>query len=93
MMSFLLDVSHIMILYSYQTFQLLPTSDIDEYGFKRSENFDYKSYELFMSTYLKTLSKRRMKWEVLLRQQNDLTNITSKLKRYIRKGIPGNFKH
>lgn len=63
---------------------------MDEYGFKRPENFDYKAYEAFMSSYLKTLAKRRIKWEALMQQSNiDLTNINPKLKRYIRKGIPG----
>lgn len=64
-------------------------SDVDEYGFKRSDNFDYRNYEQFMSGYLKTLTKRRMKWEAILQRNADLTTIDSKLKRYIRKGIPG----
>ncbi|KNC21770.1 hypothetical protein FF38_04006 [Lucilia cuprina] len=67
-------------------------SDVDEYGFKRPENFDYKSYELFMSSYLKTLANRRIKWEALMQQNTDLTIINSKLKRYIRKGIPGPYR-
>ncbi|XP_037954161.1 growth hormone-regulated TBC protein 1-A [Teleopsis dalmanni] len=67
-------------------------SDVDEYGFKRANNFDYKNYEKFMSNYLKTLSKRRMKWEAILQQNSDLTNIDAKLKRYIRKGIPGPYR-
>lgn len=66
-------------------------SDVDEYGFKRPENFDYKAYEQFMSNYLKTLAKRRKRWEEILEENVDLSNINSKLKRYIRKGIPGNF--
>lgn len=65
---------------------------MDEYGFKRPENFDYKSYELFMSSYLKTLAKRRIKWEAIMQQNNDLTNVNPKLKRYIRKGIPGIYR-
>uniref|UniRef100_A0A1A9ZY95 Growth hormone-regulated TBC protein 1 n=1 Tax=Glossina pallidipes TaxID=7398 RepID=A0A1A9ZY95_GLOPL len=67
-------------------------SDVDEYGFKRNEQFDYKSYELFMSSYLKTLAKRRIKWERVLQENIDLTTITAKLKRYIRKGIPGPYR-
>lgn len=66
-------------------------SDVDEYGFKRPDNFDYKSYEAFMSSYLKTLAKRRIKWETIMQPKNDLTNVDPKLKRYIRKGIPGLF--
>lgn len=71
-------------------FALFFSSDVDEYGFKRPENFDYKSYEQFMSNYLKTLAKRRKKWEAILEENTDLTNVNPKLKRFIRKGIPGN---
>ncbi|XP_075144934.1 growth hormone-regulated TBC protein 1-A [Haematobia irritans] len=67
-------------------------SDVDEYGFKRPETFDYKNYEQFMSSYLKTLAKRRKKWETILEENVDLTNISPKLKRFIRKGIPGPFR-
>ena len=42
-----------------------------------------------MSSYLKTLAKRRIKWESLMQENSDLTNVNPKLKRYIRKGIPG----
>ena len=42
-----------------------------------------------MSTYLKTLTKRRIRWENLSRKNTDFTNVNSTLKRYIRKGIPG----
>lgn len=66
------------------------SSDVDEYGFKRPENFDYKTYEGFMSNYLRTLAKRRKKWEDITQENIDLTVIGTKLKRYIRKGIPGN---
>lgn len=64
------------------------SSEIDEYGFKRSENFDYQMYERFMSDYLKVLAKRQQKWEEFLSKNSDLTHIDSTLKRYIRKGIP-----
>ncbi|XP_068156519.1 growth hormone-regulated TBC protein 1 [Drosophila tropicalis] len=68
-------------------------SDVDEYGFKRGDNFDYKAYSKFMDGYLKTLTRRRMKWEAILQQKDfDLSNIDAKLKRYIRKGIPGPYR-
>jgi len=38
-------------------------SDVDRYGFERSEDFDFESYEAFMSEYLSVLAKRLMKWE------------------------------
>lgn len=67
-------------------------SDVDEYGFKRGEKFDYKNYGQFMDSYLKTLTRRRIKWEAILQQNLDLSLINPKLKRYIRKGIPGPYR-
>ncbi|KAH8288489.1 hypothetical protein KR054_003622, partial [Drosophila jambulina] len=67
-------------------------SDVDEYGFKRGEHFDYKNYGKFMDGYLKTLTRRRMKWEAILQQNTDLSQMDPKLKRYIRKGIPGPYR-
>ncbi|KAH8311119.1 hypothetical protein KR044_004481, partial [Drosophila immigrans] len=66
-------------------------SDVDEYGFKRGEKFDYKNYGKFMDSYLKTLTRRRIKWEAIIQQNPDL-NLNPKLKRYIRKGIPGPYR-
>ncbi|XP_017092007.1 growth hormone-regulated TBC protein 1-A [Drosophila bipectinata] len=67
-------------------------SDVDEYGFKRGEHFDYKNYSKFMEGYLKTLTRRRIKWEVILQQNQDLSQPDAKLKRYIRKGIPSPYR-
>lgn len=68
-------------------------SDVDEYGFKRDENFDYKSYENIMSNYYTVLTNRRMKWQSYLKNPAILhNNKSAKLKRYIRKGIPGMFQ-
>ncbi|KAH8363663.1 hypothetical protein KR084_012792, partial [Drosophila pseudotakahashii] len=67
-------------------------SDVDEYGFKRGDHFDYNNYSKFMDGYLKTLTRRRMKWEAMLQQNTDLTQVDAKLKRYIRKGIPGPYR-
>lgn len=66
------------------------SSNVDEYGFKREPNFDYASYDDIMTNYYTILTKRRMKWDKYLKTQPNLTNIKSpKLKRYVRKGIPG----
>ncbi|XP_055384894.1 growth hormone-regulated TBC protein 1-A [Condylostylus longicornis] len=67
-------------------------SDIDEYGFKRSENFDVKIYQKFMSSYINVLARRRVKWDYLIRTGIDYVNINSQLKRFIRKGIPAPYR-
>ncbi|GAB0090597.1 growth hormone-regulated TBC protein 1 [Sergentomyia squamirostris] len=67
-------------------------SDVDEYGFQRSEDFDYKKYEEIMSEYLKVLTKRQMQWEKYMRSNHDFAVINRALKRYIRKGIPGHLR-
>ncbi|XP_075235859.1 growth hormone-regulated TBC protein 1-like isoform X2 [Lycorma delicatula] len=62
-------------------------SKVDEYGFERPPDFDYISYEDFMSEYLKVLAKRAKKWSDLL--GNGRSIMKNRLaKRYIRKGIP-----
>ncbi|CAB3359199.1 Hypothetical predicted protein [Cloeon dipterum] len=62
-------------------------SNIDEYGFERPENFDYATYEEFMSSYLRILAKRSKKWKELMANKSTVKrNLTTK--RYIRKGIP-----
>lgn len=38
-------------------------SKVDEYGFERPDDFDYESYEKFMSQYLRVLARRAAKWE------------------------------
>lgn len=68
-------------------------SDVDEYGFKRDPNFDYTAYESIMTNYYTTLTRRRIKWESLMKNPPNFSNNKSrKLKRYIRKGIPGESK-
>lgn len=61
-------------------------SNIDEYGFKRPENFDYKVYGDFMSEYYITLARRARRWAKL--NDTERSNKSNKLKRYVRKGIP-----
>lgn len=70
--------------------RMIRCSDVDEYGFKRDCSFDYAAYDGIMSNYYKVLTKRRMKWQVLMKNPPNLHNRKSaKLKRYVRKGIPG----
>uniref|UniRef100_A0A3Q2QHT3 Growth hormone-regulated TBC protein 1 n=1 Tax=Fundulus heteroclitus TaxID=8078 RepID=A0A3Q2QHT3_FUNHE len=40
---------------------------IDPYGFERSDDFDYESYEELMSEYLVVLTRRSIKWSRLLK--------------------------
>ena len=61
-------------------------SKIDEYGFERPDDFDYKSYEAFMSHYMTVLTRRAMRWDRILSTNN--LRKTGTMKRYIRKGIP-----
>jgi len=60
----------------------------DEYGFVRPDNFDYKVHEEFMNGYLDVLARRRQKWDALLKSGYQKLDTGSKLKRYIRKGVP-----
>lgn len=60
---------------------------VDPYGFKRSEDFDYESYEELMSEYLVVLTRRAIKWSKLLKGKSKVQK-NMKLKRYVRKGIP-----
>ncbi|VVC88647.1 unnamed protein product [Leptidea sinapis] len=62
-------------------------SAIDEYGFERHEDFDFESYEEFMSVYLKVLVSRAQKWSQLLGDGKSVKRTTT-VKRYVRKGIP-----
>lgn len=60
---------------------------MDEYGFERPEDFDYETYEAFMSEYLTILAKRARKWSELTGTGKSIKR-TSTIKRYVRKGIP-----
>ncbi|KAM3626036.1 uncharacterized protein V6R79_021586 [Siganus canaliculatus] len=60
---------------------------VDPYGFERSEDFDYESYEELMSEYLIVLTRRSIKWSKLLKGRGKVQK-NVKLKRYVRKGIP-----
>ncbi|KAK5874129.1 hypothetical protein PBY51_019103 [Eleginops maclovinus] len=60
---------------------------VDPYGFQRSKDFDYESYEELMSEYLVVLTRRTIKWSKLLKGKRRVQK-NVKLKRYVRKGIP-----
>uniref|UniRef100_A0A1A7W8X0 ADP-ribosylhydrolase like 1 n=1 Tax=Iconisemion striatum TaxID=60296 RepID=A0A1A7W8X0_9TELE len=60
---------------------------VDPYGFERSEDFDFESYEELMSEYLVVLTRRSIKWSKLLKGKSKVQK-NIKLKRYVRKGIP-----
>ncbi|XP_034048709.1 growth hormone-regulated TBC protein 1-A isoform X2 [Thalassophryne amazonica] len=60
---------------------------VDPYGFERSEDFDYESYEELMSEYLVVLTRRSIKWSKLLKGKKNVHK-NLKLKRYVRKGVP-----
>ncbi|XP_063224392.1 growth hormone-regulated TBC protein 1-A isoform X2 [Bacillus rossius redtenbacheri] len=61
---------------------------VDEYGFERPEDFDYETYEDFMSHYLIVLAKRAKKWSDLIGEGKSVKRSLT-VKRYVRKGIPG----
>lgn len=66
-------------------------SDIDEYGFKRPEDFDYASYDEIMAIYFTTLTRRSMRWQKFMQNRNTLDS-SRQLKRFIRKGIPNSLR-
>lgn len=63
-------------------------SKVDGYGFERPDEFDEKSYEEFMSTYLMVLARRAARWRPLVVGQEKVPK-SAKVKRFCRKGIPG----
>eukprot|EP00794_Sanderia_malayensis_P011103 gene11101-12272_t len=62
------------------------TGEIDQYGFERPSDFDYESYEAFMSDYMAVLARRAAKWDNLMKKHN--LHHSRKVKRYVRKGVP-----
>lgn len=61
-------------------------SDVDEYGFTRSQEFNYESYDKYMSEYLKILTRRSQRWNSL--KGPNIYQRSSQMKRFVRKGIP-----
>ncbi|KAL7845843.1 hypothetical protein AOLI_G00240350 [Acnodon oligacanthus] len=60
---------------------------VDPYGFERSHDFDYKTYEELMSEYLAVLTRRSIKWSKMLQGRSRVER-NLKVKRYVRKGVP-----
>lgn len=60
---------------------------VDPYGFERSKDFDYESYEELMSEYLAVLTRRSIKWSKMLKGKGRVEK-NLKVKRYVRKGVP-----
>ena len=61
-------------------------SKVDEYGFQRPEDFNYKEYETFISGYMMILTRRAMRWNQVLTP--GVPRNGSVIKRFVRKGIP-----
>uniref|UniRef100_A0A3B4AXM3 Growth hormone-regulated TBC protein 1 n=1 Tax=Periophthalmus magnuspinnatus TaxID=409849 RepID=A0A3B4AXM3_9GOBI len=60
--------------------------DVDPYGFERSEDFDYSSYEELMSVYLAVLTRRSIKWSKLLKGKHRV----QKNVKYLNRTFPDN---
>ncbi|KAG8452128.1 hypothetical protein GDO86_004066 [Hymenochirus boettgeri] len=63
----------------------------DEYGFVRPTEFDYVFYEEFLTRYHVVLNRRAMKWSKLMKNSKAVEK-NLKVKRYIRKGIPNEYR-
>ncbi|KAK3724331.1 hypothetical protein QZH41_001812 [Actinostola sp. cb2023] len=62
-------------------------SPVDEYGFKRPDDFDYENYDHFMSSYLRVLARRASRWKKFIRGSSKVKK-SRKVKRFVRKGVP-----
>lgn len=70
--------------------KLLICSKVDEYGFERSDNFNYEAYDQFMSQYIRILARRSQRWKSL--NVNSYERKTTILKRFVRKGVPSEYR-
>uniref|UniRef100_A0A3B4WE70 Growth hormone-regulated TBC protein 1 n=1 Tax=Seriola lalandi dorsalis TaxID=1841481 RepID=A0A3B4WE70_SERLL len=61
---------------------------VDPYGFERSEDFDYESYEELMSEYLVVLTRRSIKWSKLLKGKSKV----QKNVKYLNRTFPDNIQ-
>ncbi|XP_033637548.1 growth hormone-regulated TBC protein 1-A-like [Asterias rubens] len=66
-------------------------SEIDAYGFRRPDDFDYETYEQFMSQYLSVLARRAGKWDKVMDGKKNVKK-SFKVKRYVRKGISNEYR-
>ncbi|XP_037089733.1 LOW QUALITY PROTEIN: growth hormone-regulated TBC protein 1-like [Pollicipes pollicipes] len=67
-------------------------SNVDEYGFERPADFDLAEYESFISGYLAVLTRRNIKWRRLLGRGKRELRQNARTKRYIRKGVPAEYR-
>ena len=63
---------------------------MDEYGFERPDDFDYKAYDEFMSKYMEILTRRSIRWSTIINQKSLSDGRT--LKRFVRKGVPAQYR-
>lgn len=66
-------------------------SPVDEYGFHRPDDFDYSSYEEFMSSYIRVLARRASRWDRFMKGVNKVRK-SRRVKRFVRKGIPSELR-
>ncbi|KAL9963401.1 hypothetical protein ACROYT_G026911 [Oculina patagonica] len=66
-------------------------SPVDEYGFHRPDDFDYSSYQEFMSSYLRILARRASRWDGFMRGVNKVRK-SRRVKRFVRKGVPSELR-
>lgn len=66
-------------------------SPVDEYGFHRPDDFDYSSYEEFMSSYLRVLARRASRWDRFMKGVNKVRK-SRRVKRFVRKGVPSELR-
>ncbi|CAO1405884.1 unnamed protein product [Diamesa tonsa] len=66
-------------------------SSVDEYGFRREEEYESDDFKNITSEYFTVLARRSMRWQLFMNTRNPLVN-GRKLKRFIRKGIPLNLR-
>ncbi|XP_031562167.1 growth hormone-regulated TBC protein 1-A-like [Actinia tenebrosa] len=66
-------------------------SPVDEYGFQRPDDFDYNSYEHFMTSYLRVLARRASRWQRFVRGTSKVKK-SRKVKRFVRKGVPPSYR-
>ncbi|RMX42088.1 hypothetical protein pdam_00001221 [Pocillopora damicornis] len=63
-------------------------SPVDEYGFHRPDDFDYSSYEEFMSSYIRVLAHRASRWDDFMKGVNKVR----KSRRDIDRTFPDNIR-
>ena len=57
-------------------------STVDPYGFERPEDYDFQTYEEFMSHYLSVLTHRAQQWSSMLDGQKSAVSRSRKCKCY-----------